>query len=177
VDDLKLPEQLKGRWEHALILTYGFDAPFFENALWSQFNARCRNKIILVDGQRYLEACNNYAKSGLVRYLNNRYVAGGIFCPQAAHAKLLLLTNSDQGRLLVGSGNLNVQGYASGGELFTQYEYGPETTEALPAFLAVRELIEGLVERAYVQGTAVRYIKRPGCSRLPIPPGGRSGTT
>ena len=51
MDDLKLPEQLKGRWEHALILTYGFDAPFFENALWSQFAARCRNKIILVDGQ------------------------------------------------------------------------------------------------------------------------------
>lgn len=160
MDDLKLPEQLKGRWEHALILTYGFDAPFFENALWSQFNARCRNKIILVDGQRYLEACNNYAKSGLVRYLNNRYVAGGIFCHQAAHAKLLLLANGDQGRLLVGSGNLNVQGYASGGELFTRYEYGPEATEALPAFLAVRELIEELVDKAYVQGTAVRYIKR-----------------
>lgn len=160
MDDLKLPEQLKGRWEHALILTYGFDAPFFENALWSQFAARCRNKIILVDGQRYLEACNNYAKSGLVRYLNNRYIAGGIFCRQAAHAKLLLLTNGDQGRLLVGSGNLNVQGYASGGELFTRHEYGPEATETLPAFLAVRELIEGLVEREYVQGTAVRYIKR-----------------
>ena len=128
-------------------------------------------------GKRYIEACNNYAKSGLVRYLNNRYVAGVIFCRQAAHAKLLLLTNGDQGRLLVGSGNLNVQGNASGGELFTRYEYGPEATEALPAFLAVRELIEGLVERSYVQGTTVRYIKRPGCTRLPRPPGGRSGTT
>ena len=29
----------------------------------------------------------------------------------------------ERGRLLVGSGNLGIQGYASGGELFTRYEY------------------------------------------------------
>jgi hypothetical protein len=159
VNELKLPEQLKGPWHHALILTYGLDVPFFENALWGQFGSHCRNKIILADGQRYLEACANYARSGLVRYLNQRYVAEGICAPRAAHAKLILLTNSEQGLLLVGSGNLKWQGYASGGELFTRYEYSTDAPEMLNAFLTVRELIEGLMARRYISAPAEKRIR------------------
>jgi len=158
MNELKLPEQLQGPWHHALILTYGVDVPFFENALWRQFSTRCRNKIILADGQRYLEACASYARSGLVRHLNLQYVAEGVFAPRAAHAKLILLTSPERGRLLIGSGNLSWQGYASGGELFTQYEYSADTPEALNAFLAARELVEGLVKRHYVSAQAERRI-------------------
>lgn len=156
---LAVPEQLKGPWQHALILTYGADIPFFENALWSQFGARCRNKIILADGQRHLESCASYARSGLVRHLNHRYIAEGIFAPHAAHAKLILLTNPQSGRLLVGSGNLTWQGYASGGELFTQYEYNADAPGALNAFLAVRELVDGLLALLYISTPAARRIR------------------
>jgi len=159
VNELKLPDQLRGPWHHALILSYGLDVPFFENALWGQFGARCRNKIILVDGRCYLEACANHARSGLVRHLNQRYVAEGIYAPRAAHAKLILLTNPERGRLLVGSGNLTWQGCASGGELFTKYEYSAEAPESLNAFLAARELIEGLVARGYISAPAERRIR------------------
>lgn len=147
MEELKIPERLKGRWENALIFTYGLDATFFENALWREFGARCRNKIILADGPHYLEECASYARSGLIRLMNTRYVAEGIFCDHAAHAKLILLTNSKQGRLLIGSGNLNMQGYASGGELFTQYEYSEKDTTTLPAFLTIREFVNGLMEK------------------------------
>ncbi len=156
---LKLPEQLSGSWEHALFLSYGVNIPFFENTLWRQFRSRCRNKIILADGQRYLEACQNYAQGGVVRHLNQHYVAEGIFTNHAAHAKLILLTNPEKGRLLVGSGNLNWQGYASGGELFTQYDYETDQSdspEMINPFLAVREFVQLLVERGYVTGTSAR---------------------
>ncbi len=159
MNPLKLPEQFQGPWKHVLILTYGMDIPFFEHALWPQFDSSCRNKIILADGQEYLMACANYAQSGLVRHLNQRYIAEGIFSPHAAHAKLILLVNSEQGRLLVGSGNLGWQGYASGGELFTQYEYSQESPAALVAFLSVRELIEGLKSRGYVSAVADRHLQ------------------
>ncbi len=159
MNELKLPEQLGGPWEHVLILTYGLDIPFFEAALWSQFSARCRNKIILADGQRYLESCATYARGGLVRYLNQRYIAEGIFAEHAAHAKAILLTNRERGRLLVGSGNLGWQGYASGGELFTQYEYSDKDLRAANAFLAVRELVDGLMERQYISVPAARRIR------------------
>src|SRR4029077_14570173 len=115
--------QFQGPWEHALILTYGVDVTFFERALWLQFAARCRNKIILADGRQYLQKSEDYAQQkGLVRHLNQIYVVAGIFglhAHSSAHAKLILLTHPEQGRLLVGIGNLNREGYASGGELFT----------------------------------------------------------
>ncbi len=160
MDELRLPEQLKGPWHHALILTYGMDIPFFESALLSQFGARCRNKMILADGRQYLEASANYAQSGLVRYMNQRYVAEGIFSPRAAHAKLIMLTHPEQGRLFVGSGNLGLQGYASPGELFTQYEYSPEQTETLAAFLSGVDLVKRLIAKGYVSETVSRHIDR-----------------
>ena len=159
MNELKVPEQFEGPWCHGFILTYGVDIPFFENALWGQFGAHCRNKIILADGQCYLEACAVYARGGQVRHMNQRYVAEGIFAPHAAHAKCILLANQERGRLLVGSGNLGWQGYASGGELFTQYEYSADEPLALNAFLTVRELIEDMVTHGYVGPLAASRIR------------------
>jgi hypothetical protein len=150
---LELPPQLRGSWEHALIMTYGLDVAFFERTLLPLFSSECRNKIVLVDGTHFLEICARSARSeGQLLHFNQTYLASGIFAPRAAHAKIILLANKEQGRLLVGSGNTSWQGYASGGELFTMYEYRKEIPEALPAFLAMRELIEQLAKRHYVQG-------------------------
>ncbi len=155
---LELPDTLKGPWDHALILTYGADIPFYEQVLSRQFASRCRNKIILMDGRQYLDACAHYADAGLVRHLNQRYVVEGIFVPHAAHAKIILLANPDRGRLLVGSGNLGWQGYASGGEIFTCYEYDVAKPQDLPAFVAVRELVEHVLGGDYVGVAAQRHI-------------------
>lgn len=158
MNELKIPEQLRGAWHHVLILTYGANIPFFENALWSQFGARCRNKIILADGRQYLDACANYAQRGLVRSLNQRYIAEGISASRSAHAKAILLANSDRGRLLVGSGNLSWQGYASGGELFTRYDYDSEDLSALGAFLGFREFVDALVNLQFISPLVVKRI-------------------
>src|SRR4051794_19785080 len=160
MSELPLPEQLKGSWDHTLILTYGMDLAFFEQTIMRQLPARCRNRIILGDGVHFLEACADNQQSGLARTVNHRYVAEGIFAPRAAHAKLILLCNPDQGRLLVGSGNLNLGGYASGGELFTQYDYRADTPKHLAAFIAVRELLQGLMVRRYLSSAAERYLQR-----------------
>jgi hypothetical protein len=159
MNTLELPEQLRGLWDHVLVLTYGLDIPFFERSLWLQFAARCRNKIILADGLHYLQACENYAQQkGLVRHLNQSYVVAGIFGSHATHAKLILLTNAEQGRLLVGSGNLSWQGYASGGEIFTVYNYSLDSPEALPAFITVREMVDELIRRHPIETAAQRRI-------------------
>ncbi len=158
MNDLQIPEALKGPWSHALFMTYGVNLPFFEHALWNQLPNKCRNRIILADGRSYLVACQGYARGDVLRYLNQRYVAAGVFCRHAAHAKVILLTNEEQGRLLVGSGNLGLPGYASGGELFTQYEYSKDAPENLEAFTAIRALLGELLERGYLQGTVERHI-------------------
>ncbi len=159
MDFLKLPELFKGEWENLLILTYGADIPFFENSLWRQFSNRCRNKIVLADAHCYLQACKQYADNGLVRFLNQRYVVDGIFIPQSAHAKLILLTNREKGRLIVGSGNLGIDGYASGGELFTHYEYNEKSPDTLPVFLSTWEFVQEMIARGYVGASVIPYLR------------------
>jgi hypothetical protein len=159
VNRIQIPIELGGPWTHLLILTYGADIPFFESALSREFGSACRNQVILADGDQFLDACATYAQGGLVRHLNQRYVAEGIFTRQAAHAKVILLANEKEGKLLVGSGNLGHRGYTSGGELFCRYIYGEEERGSLNAFIAVRELLDGLIEREYISDQARRRIK------------------
>ncbi len=159
MDELVLPETLAGAWDSILILTYGAELPFFERTLARRLGDRCRNRVILADGHRYLESCAHWASGSLVHSLNQHYVADGVMTRQAMHAKAILLLASDAGRLLVGSGNLGFQGYASGGELFTRYEYTREQRDDLAAFVAIRELLETLTERRYLGATSVRHIE------------------
>ncbi len=158
-DWLQVPKALKGNWDHLLILTFGADLPFFESALWRELATRCNNKIILADGLHYLESLESYARNSRARWVNQRYVFDGVFSPYSAHAKLILLANAENGRLLVGSGNLSMQGYASGGELFTQYEYSKEHDEALPAFHTVRQLLESILSSGAIGPTAIKHIQ------------------
>lgn len=155
MNEIQIPDQLSGEWQHALFLTYGVEIPLFEGALWRQLAPGCRNKVILADGQRFLAACSSYAQPGLVRHLNHLYVADGVLHQFSVHAKAILLTNETSGRLMVGSGNLGMQGMASGGELFVKYEYSSENEQSLNAFLAVRDLLNGLLENFDV-GMAAR---------------------
>ena len=112
MNEIGIPDQLAGEWQHALFLTYGVEIPLFEGALWRQLAPGCRNKVILADGQRFLAACSSYAQPGLVRHLNHLYVADGVLHQFSVHAKAILLTNETSGRLMVGSGNLGMQGIA-----------------------------------------------------------------
>src|SRR5437868_12522690 len=117
VPDLELPLALSGSWEHALFLSYGLDLPFFERLILPNLPGTCRNRILLGDEKTYLGSCDHFADSGLVRYANSQYVAEPILRRPSSHAKLALLTSAEAGWLAVGSGNVSMQGFASGGEL------------------------------------------------------------
>lgn len=158
--ELPLPEELDGPWEHALLLSYGLDLPFFERALARQLAPSCHNRILLGDERTYLASCDAYANGDLVRGANRDYVAEPILRRASSHAKLILLTNAHAGRLLVGSGNISRQGFASGGELFTRYAFDETEAGALPEFLAVRTLLERLRDDGLVTHTAAWHVDR-----------------
>jgi hypothetical protein len=159
VTELALPLELEGAWEHALIVSYGADLPFFERILARQLPVACRNRVILADRRQYLEACIRYAEGGQVRTLNQHYVVDGVAARHAMHAKLILLASPARGRLLVGSGNLGFEGYASGGEIFTRYTYEPEATGHLAAFVSARQFLERLIERGALGAVATQRIE------------------
>ena len=155
---LVVPDEFGGPWKHALILTFGAELPFFENGLWRQLPSGCHNRVILMDGAHYLQASQIHARDGLARQINQRYVVDGMFAAHAAHAKVILLASPSRGRLLVGSGNMTWQGYASGGELFVKYDYSSEAPASLPAFGAVWELTEYLLAQQLIGPVAARHI-------------------
>lgn len=149
-----MPERLQGQWQHAMFTTYTMDLEFFEHQVWWPLPETCRNVFVLCDEERLLEACEREASRRLVTHLNRRYVVDGLRFPGAAHSKIVLLTDEKQGRLLIGSGNLGPKGWVRGGEIFTEYNYSEGAAEELPAFLAVRDLIMGLLEDARIEGLA-----------------------
>lgn len=159
VPDLQLPLALSGSWEHALFLSYGLDLPFFERMILPNLPGTCRNRILLGDEKTYLGSCDqHFADSGLVRYANSQYVAEPILRRPSSHAKLVLLTSSEAGWLAVGSGNVSMQGFASGGELFAAYTYTGQDEGSLAEFVAVREVLERFRDRDLLTPTAAWHV-------------------
>ena len=141
-----VPDLLQGQWTTALICTFGVDLTFFETRLLSQL-AQVPLRIILADGQRLAATLGEAARTGQRHRLANKaYVAAPIRHHHAAHAKLMLLLGPTAGRLIVGSGNLGYDGYASPGELWHVFAYSDEQPQHLNEFAAVRALIDGLAE-------------------------------
>jgi hypothetical protein len=160
IERLRLPEALAGPYEHAVICTYGAHLAFLEQDLWRMLG-RARNRILLADDLQLATALHDAADAGTpLRHLNVNYVAAPITNPKAAHAKLILLTGPDAGLLLVGSGNLGMNGYASQGELFCQYHYQGDDPSHLAAFHTTRELLDELATRGYLNPTASRHLTK-----------------
>ena len=75
---------------------------------------------------------------------NRTCLIGPIRHHRAAHAKAIFLSNPTEGLLLVGSGNLGHEGYASPGELWHVFAYRYDRREHLAEFMTLRHLVDGL---------------------------------
>src|SRR5213083_858288 len=134
---LNLADELRGQWEHAIVTTFSTDLAFFERAILPMLS-ETRGRLILVDADHLLSFQAAAARERLVRSLNRGYLASAVATSAAAHAKVILLIGPDRGRLLVGSGNLGLKGWASVGELFSRYDFSEKEEAQLPAFSAAR---------------------------------------
>jgi hypothetical protein len=155
---INLAEELRGPWDHAVITTFSIDLAFFERAILPMLSGT-RGRLILTDGNHLLGFQAAAARDRLVRSLNRGYLAGAIATPAAAHAKVILLLAPDRGRLLVGSGNLGLRGWASVGELFTRYEYSEDDEGNLSAFSAARDMLDRLAAGHYLDDFSAVYLQ------------------
>ncbi len=145
--DVVIPELLQGRWTTALICTFGADLTFFESRLMIQL-AQVPLRIILADNERLAFTLGEAARTGQRHRLANKaYMAAPIRHPRSAHGKLVLLLGPASGRLIIGSGNLGYDGYASPGELWHVYAYGDDQPKHLDEFAAARSFIDRLAGR------------------------------
>lgn len=154
LDLLELPKQLEGKWKNAVFLSYGVDILFFERVIWQ---TKWQNIAIIGDGIRLSDALQGYEGRDEIRWTNRKYVVDGVY-GTTFHPKMILLTNQDSGRLFIGSGNLGFSGYASGGEMFVQYDYDSEHTEYLSAFGFARSFLDELIEEHYLRPRTEKHL-------------------
>jgi hypothetical protein len=165
-----VPELLQGQWTTALICTFGVDLMFFETRLMSQF-AQVPLRIILADDQQMGSTLGEAARTGQRHRLANKaYVAAPIRHPRAAHGKLMLLLGPASGRLIVGSGNLGYDGYASPGEMWHVFAYNDDQPQHLNEFAAARSFIDGLASRQLLDPPVVELLHTAWGAATWLPP-------
>lgn len=156
---INLAQAVAGAWQQAVFTTFTLGLDFFERAILPRLSD-ARIRLLLADERHLLAHQAEVARQRLVRHANRSYGLGGVRTPQASHAKMILLTTEDRGRLLVGSGNLSLGGWTSVGELFCSYDWNEERSGNLPAFQAARALLDGLAERGYLDPFSAEYLTR-----------------
>lgn len=156
---ITIPDLLQGAWTSVLVLTYSANLLFLESKLLSQI-AQVPLRVVLADQKRLADRFNEAVDTGQrLRMANRTYVAGPIRHNRAAHAKAILLANATEGLLVVGSGNLSQDGYASPGELWHVFAYNDRRPEHLAEFMTIRGLIDGLANRGALDPPASQMVQ------------------
>lgn len=166
---ITVPELLQGAWTSFVVLTYGADLGFLERRLLSQLS-HVPLRVILADHVRLATVFAEAATTGQrLKMANRTYLAGPIRHPRAAHAKAIFLASENEGLLLVGSGNLSQDGYASQGELWHVFAYQDGRPDHLPEFVTLRGMVDELSENGALDSPTRQYLDLvwSHCSWLP----------
>lgn len=157
-DRLNIPEALSRPRDHAVICTFGAQLDFYEGPLWRHIS-RARNRVVLADDIVLARQLADLASGGSrLRHINRHYLAVPITNERSAHAKLILLVDQAGGSLLVGSGNVSIDGYASRGEAFCRYDITDQDLTYLPEFQAAKELLDLMASRGYLDNQARHHL-------------------
>ncbi|MEU0962204.1 hypothetical protein ABZ328_22095 [Micromonospora aurantiaca] len=155
---LAVPELIQGDWTSLVILTYTAQLGFFDAHLLRQL-VDVPQRLILADDRRLADTFRDAARTGQqLSRANRTYLAAGIRNSRAAHGKAVLLMTANRGRLLVGSGNLGHDGYATGGELWNVYEYSDKDRRHVAQFAVIRSLLDGICELGWLDPPVVDLI-------------------
>jgi len=157
---ISVPDVLAKPRDHAVICTFGADLAFYEGPLWRHIS-RARNRVILADDLTLARHLSDVATGGSrLRHVNINYLISPIANLRRAHAKLILLTDATGGTLLIGSGNVSIDGYASRGEAFCRYDISGDSTTHLGAFQAAKDFLDTMAARGYLDAQAIQHIER-----------------
>jgi len=150
-----------GGFSGAVFLTYTLNLGFFEQIIAPALErAGCSNVLIITDPDGYAEAMEMGLRN--VIYAGLRYVCTPL--PRKGygvqHSKILLMAGANQGRLLIGSGNLTLHGYSRNLEIFSRFEFDPKNPDpdAKQAFHSVWNLLRDLSQNEKFSPSAQRQL-------------------
>ncbi len=152
-----IPDLLSGEFSGLIIGTFGASLDFAERQLFSQLSRSTLNRVILADAKQL----DKYFMSGAqLRKINRSYIACPVLTPHAFHPKFILLVGPNHGRLIVGSGNLSIGGYAGPGECFAVHEWSNDFDSDSPQpFLSLKEMIFDHINRGWIDRISSNRIR------------------
>ena len=156
---IRIPELFDEAWDSVIIASYGADLEFFERILLRQLSGT-RNRVVFADGRQVTQTLAEPDSRTQLRQVNRTYVLAPMRASGAAHAKLIMLLSEDRGLLAVGSGNLGMNGYASGGECFSRYRWSEDDQDQLGEFLAARGFIDQICEQRLVDPFVGEFVRQ-----------------
>lgn len=116
-----LRSSYRQRHEYAILATFNADLRFFEQRILS--NLRARKILILMDEGQYRAVIQQNELTSNPHYAGVSYQVEPVAVPKGVfHAKFILCLSEKRSRLVLGSGNLNRQGYMANAELFSIIE-------------------------------------------------------
>jgi HKD family nuclease len=136
-------------YDHAVILTYTFDPIFFEEYCLANLNGfhTCKSISVCLDRTTYNKIIGG-SQTGRPKQANLRYLLHPITVPGVFHPKLILLTSSNKGRLLVGSANFTRPGLTANAELVAAYDFKIKEKESYaPIFRSAFGLVKAIADR------------------------------
>lgn len=143
-----IPNLLNGEYTGVIIGTFGASLDFAEKQLFSQLSRSTLNRVVLADSRQL----SKYFSTGItLRRINRSYIACPVLTPRAHHPKFILLLGPDRGRLIIGSGNLSISGYAGPGECFAIHEWAEnENQDLLQPFISLKEMLFDQIARGCI---------------------------
>lgn len=148
--ELSLDEELKrGRFNHAILATYNFGAPFFEQYCLEKYEslATAANILIFLDRGQH-DALLLAGAEERPRRAGMRYVLCPVRCAGVFHPKLYLFAASDRALLILGSSNLTRTGLTLNAEFAVALRFESGVQEQhLPVFGDAFRFFTALAER------------------------------
>ena len=122
---LNIHEALNRRsYDHAVICSFTFEAPFFEEYCLEKLTTLSNNGnvTVFIDKGIYEQAILG-PESLRPQKANLRYLLYPISVPGVFHTKLFLLAGKEKGKLIIGSANFTRSGITANAEIAGFYEY------------------------------------------------------
>lgn len=162
MESLPLIQNLKAsyrqRHEYAILATFNADLRFFEQRVLS--NLRARKTLILMDEGQYRALIQRTDMAISPRYAGVYYHVEPVSVPKGVfHSKLILCLSEKRSRLVVGSGNLNRQGYMANAEIFSIIESENDHPDESTVLISEAcDFLRDLMRGEFLSPTAKEFI-------------------
>ena len=155
---MKVAASFSGRWTSFFATTYSIELEFFDEYLFRRLGEPPLNATVLTDAGTHGRLWTSDDQTRRLRRANRDYLLRPVlFGTGAFHPKTYLFGNASEGVLLVGSGNLTMNGVERGREVFSAFRSTkPDDAGSIRGW---RQWMDGIVERLADEEVRFRWLR------------------